>query len=143
VHYHFTSKEEMEKEIAAGMFIEHAVVHANMYGTSVRAVQSVLERGRICLLDIDIQGCQTIKKTATIAPLFIYIRPPSIAVLQKRLLARGEAQESVAKRMETAKWEMEFVENNPDFFDCQILNDSLPDAYDQLLRFLLSNDIIW
>lgn len=56
VHYHFTEKEKMQKEIEDGKFIETAFVHGNYYGTSIKAVEDVKEKGKICILDIDVQG---------------------------------------------------------------------------------------
>lgn len=55
VHYHFVSREVMEREIGEGMFLEHATVHGNLYGTSKAEVESVTRQGRVCILDIDIQ----------------------------------------------------------------------------------------
>jgi guanylate kinase len=72
-HYNFTSVEAIQKEIEAGKFIEYAVVHGNYYGTSVAAVESVQSQGRICILDIDVQGVQNVKKSS-LDPLFIFIR---------------------------------------------------------------------
>jgi hypothetical protein len=60
VHYHFTSHEAMEAEIAAGKFLEHAHVHKNIYGTSIQAVQDVANAGRCCVLDIDVQGARQV-----------------------------------------------------------------------------------
>lgn len=60
VHYHFTTHEAMEADIAAGKFLEHAHVHKNIYGTSVQAVQDVAAAGRCCVLDIDVQGARQV-----------------------------------------------------------------------------------
>ena len=55
-HYHFVDKATMQREIEAGLFLEHAAVHGNFYGTAKTAVESVAHECRICILDIDIQG---------------------------------------------------------------------------------------
>ena len=60
VHYHFTSKPQMEKEIADGQFLEYAHVHGNIYGTSVAAVREVAANGKCCILDIDVQGARQV-----------------------------------------------------------------------------------
>ena len=60
VHYNFTSKPQMEKEIADGQFLEHAHVHGNIYGTSVAAVREVAANGKCCILDIDVQGARQV-----------------------------------------------------------------------------------
>eukprot|EP00967_Tisochrysis_lutea_P020685 scaffold23488_cov21-Tisochrysis_lutea.AAC.1 len=62
-HYFFTTKEQFAKEIAEDKFIEYAEVHGNLYGTSVAAVRKVLESGRTCILDIDVQGARLVRKT--------------------------------------------------------------------------------
>ena len=64
VHYYYTTKEQFTKEIGEGRFIEHAEVHGNLYGTSFAAVRSVLDTGRSCILDIDVQGARLVRKTA-------------------------------------------------------------------------------
>ncbi|KXZ43907.1 hypothetical protein GPECTOR_78g95 [Gonium pectorale] len=55
VHYHFTDRSSMEADVAAGLFLEHADVHGNMYGTSLAAVAAVGQSGRVAVLDIDVQ----------------------------------------------------------------------------------------
>ncbi|KYR01997.1 guanylate kinase [Tieghemostelium lacteum] len=129
-HYYFTEKDVMEREIANGDFIEYANVHGNYYGTSKKALQEVSEKGKICILDIDVQGCESVKK-AKIPALFIFISPPTFDTLKQRLLARGsETDETINKRLETAKKEMEYL-NKPGFFDVIIVNDDLQTAYNQ------------
>ena len=59
VQYHFTTVEQMKKDIAAGKFIEHADVYGNLYGTSFAAVEAVQQSGRICVFDVDVQGTRT------------------------------------------------------------------------------------
>ncbi|XP_063025693.1 guanylate kinase isoform X1 [Melospiza melodia melodia] len=94
--YHFVSREEMQKEIDAGEFIEHAEFSGNMYGTSKGAVQAVQAQNQICVLDIDIQGVRNIKRTE-LNPIYISVQPPSIEILVSARLALP-----VALRGETA-----------------------------------------
>ena len=61
VHYHFTTRTKMEKEIKEGKFLEYAYVHDNIYGTSFQAVQDVAKSGRCCVLDIDVQGARQVR----------------------------------------------------------------------------------
>ena len=86
-HYHFVDKETMEREIAAERFIEYAHVHNNIYGTSFKAVKDVVKSGKVCILEIDIQGVKKVKGT-DLNPRVIYIAPPSIEELEKRLRDR-------------------------------------------------------
>eukprot|EP00879_Flechtneria_rotunda_P031793 GHRR01034764.1.p1 GENE.GHRR01034764.1~~GHRR01034764.1.p1 ORF type:complete len:116 (-),score=39.51 GHRR01034764.1:193-540(-) len=60
VHYYFTDKASMQAQVSAGMFLEHADVHGNMYGTSLAAVARVSQEGKHCVLDIDVQGAQQV-----------------------------------------------------------------------------------
>jgi guanylate kinase len=64
VHYYFTDTEAMSAQVAAGMFLEHAQVHGNMYGTSLVAVARVSSDGKHCVLDIDVQGAQQVRRTS-------------------------------------------------------------------------------
>ena len=66
-----------------------------MYGTSKSAVEDVLNSGKICILDIDVQGVKAVKKT-DLTPMFVFIKPPSLEILEKRLRDRGtETEESL------------------------------------------------
>lgn len=85
--YHFVDKEAMERAIAADSFIEYAHVHTNIYGTSIKAVKDVVNSGKVCLLEIDIQGVKKVKNT-DLKPRVIYIAPPSVEVLESRLRER-------------------------------------------------------
>merc|ERR1712157_168236 len=81
-------------EIAQGKFIEYAHVHGNIYGTSIAAVRTVKESGKICILDIDVQGVRKVKES-TLDPHYIFIAPPSRDALESRLRRRGSETESV------------------------------------------------
>lgn len=128
-HYHFSDREAMQKEIDAGKFIESAAVHGNLYGTSVAAVESVLSTGKTCILDIDVQGAQNVKKQESLGALFLFVRPPSVEALRERLTSRGEKPDSIATRVGNAATELEFQESNVGFFDKVIVNDDLEVAY--------------
>ena len=103
-----------------------------MYGTSKKAVQDVLSSGRICVLDVDIQGVKNLKKT-DLNPLYLFIKPPSLEELEKRLRERGtETEESLQKRLDTAKNELDYEKNEKHAFDHVIVNDDLESAYEKL-----------
>ncbi|CAM9563166.1 unnamed protein product [Pylaiella littoralis] len=127
VHYHFTSLESMREAVARGDFIEHAEVHGNLYGTSVAAVADVTRRGQVCLLDIDVQGVKAVKGSS-LSPKFVFVAPPSLEVLEKRLRDRGtESEESLSTRLNNAREEIEYgiAEGN---FDLVVENDDLDQA---------------
>lgn len=134
--YHYVTREVMQTGIDNGEFIESAVFSGNMYGTSKAAVQEVQAKNLICILDIDMQGVRSIKKT-DFDPIYITVQPPSMAVLEKRLRDRKtESEESLQRRLLAAKVDMEFSKE-PGVFDVQIINDNLEEAYGQLKHALL------
>ena len=127
VHYHFVSKDAALAEVAAGKFIEHAEVHGNIYGTSQAAVQSVLGEGKCCILDIDVQGARSVRKSGLPA-LFVFVAPPSFAELEGRLRGRGtETEDKIAKRLANARGEMDAA-REPGLFDYILTNDDLDRA---------------
>lgn len=131
VDYHFVSKEEFSSMIGAGAFLEHAEVHGNYYGTSAQSVADCLNNGQIALLDIDIQGCRELRKSA-LNPFTIFIMPPSLDELEARLNARGtDAPEVIAGRVEAAAKEIEAA-GEPGLFDVVIVNDDLEQAQHDL-----------
>jgi len=132
-HYHFSRRDSMQLKIDQGHFIEYANVHGNLYGTSVEAVQKVRESGLICVLDIDIQGLESVKKSK-LNPRSVYIAPPSFDELERRLRGRGtETEESITKRLNNAKGEMDFL-SGPGTVDCTIVNDDLDEAFNKLVQ---------
>mmetsp|Transcript_9843 Transcript_9843/g.11221 ORF Transcript_9843/g.11221 Transcript_9843/m.11221 type:complete len:261 (-) Transcript_9843:1524-2306(-) len=130
-HYHFVPKEIFEKEIEEGLFIEHAHVHNNIYGTSYQSVRDVVSGGKVCVLEIDFQGAAAVKKS-DLAPRVVFIAPPSLGDLEKRLRHRGtESQEEIEVRMQNAKNEIDWLDT-PENTDCKIVNDDLEQAYERL-----------
>jgi guanylate kinase len=130
IHYHFSSHAAMRLEIDAGLFLEHAEVHGNLYGTSWSSMRNVQTSGKRCLLDIDVQGVRRLKalQSPTLMPTYIFIAPPSLDALEKRLADLGtESAESLARRTENARMEMEYglEEGNFDFI---VVNDDLDEA---------------
>ena len=137
VHYHFVNKTDMEEAIDRGEFIEYAKVHTNMYGTSVAAVEKVRSQGKICVLDIDVQGVQNVKKSSLEAK-YIFINTPSMVELEKRLRGRGtETADKIKVRIDNAKAEIEFgtTEGN---FDAVVVNDDLVQTFSTIVYTLQS-----
>lgn len=137
VHYNFTNKEAFQSAIEEGKFLEYAHVHTNIYGTSVDAVRKVQRAGKICVLDIDVQGVQKIK-TTEVAAHFLFIAPPSFEALESRLRARAtESEKDLETRLGNARAEVEFgmgVGN----FEKVVVNDVLEEAYQDLKAQLVS-----
>ncbi|XP_053359360.1 guanylate kinase 1b isoform X1 [Clarias gariepinus] len=129
--YHFTTREKMQEGINNGDFIENAVFSGNMYGTSKSAIEDVQAQNLICILDIDLQGVKNIKQT-DLNPIYISIQPPSIEILEQRLRSRQtETEESLQKRLEAARIDME-LSKDPGIFDIVIINDDQDTAYKAL-----------
>ncbi|MEQ2228244.1 guanylate kinase [Ilyodon furcidens] len=133
--YHFTTREAMQEGINNGEFIENAEFSGNMYGTSKAAVENVRAKNLICILDVDIQGVKRIKES-DLDPIYISIQPPSMEILEKRLRDRQtETEESLQKRLEAARIDME-LSKEPGVFDIVIINDDLEKAYEELKKIL-------
>jgi guanylate kinase len=119
-----------DKDVKDGKFIEHAVYGGNKYGTSVSAVKAVADVHKICILDVDRRGVQSLKKTK-MNPIYLFIKAPSVEILEQRLRARGtETEDSLKKRMEEMKDEMSYAEQEGSY-DHVIVNDNLDTAYAQ------------
>ena len=130
--YFFISKEEFKLNIDEGVYLEYALVHENLYGTPKKAINDHLQRGYKVLLEIDWQGAVEILKAYPDAQS-IFISPPSIEELHKRLHERGlDSEEVIAKRVEGAKLEMEKSSQ----FKYQIINNSLETALKNLLNII-------
>ena len=133
--YHFTERESMEKAIKDGEFIEFTEFSGNLYGTSKKAMEQVQKGGKICVLDLEIEGVKNMKKS-NLKPLFVFVKPPSLEVLEQRLRARGtESVENIDRRLKRAKEDlcMEGIEN---YFDLIIINEDLDEAYAALKNFI-------
>ncbi|OOF79170.1 guanylate kinase [Rodentibacter caecimuris] len=133
VHYYFVSKEEFESLIKQDLFLEYATVFGgNYYGTSLPAIQENLAKGIDVFLDIDWQGAQQIrKKVENVKSIFIL--PPSLQELERRLIGRGQDSESViAERMAKAKDEI----SHYDEYDYVIINDHFDQALADLQSIL-------
>lgn len=134
--YYFLSKEEFEAKIAAGEFLEYASVHGNYYGTLKSEVTDRLLANRDVVLDIDVQGAMSLKKLCADDPLlsrcveFVFVSPPSTAVLEQRLRARGtESEEVILRRLANAKGEIARIHE----YSYLIINDELERAADAFL----------
>ena len=128
VSYFFATKEEFLQKIDAGGFLEYAEVFGNYYGTPKKEVQELLDTGIDVLLEIDVQGALQIKQVYPEAVL-VFILPPSMEELRKRLSGRGtETPEVVERRLGEAANEISFVLQ----YDYAVINDDLDEAVDNV-----------
>jgi guanylate kinase len=129
VEYFFLARPEFERRAKAGLFAEWAEVHGNLYGTSKEAIDSAFSEGKSVLLDIDVQGAASLRAAYPKESYQVFIAPPSLSILEKRLRARKtDSEETIARRVRNARAEMERMEE----FDCVIVNDELETAYAEL-----------
>ena len=110
VDYHFLTKERFVGLIDGGEMLEYALVHGHYYGTLKETVKDALEQGTDVLLDIDVQGATTIRKTDDVklrdSLVDVFIMPPTLEELEKRLRKRGtETEEQVQQRLRTGREE--------------------------------------
>ena len=106
VHYYFVTKEQFEEMIATGQMLEYSAHAANYYGTPRAQAEEKMQTGSV-LLDIEPNGAGQVKKAAPDAVL-VFIMPPSMEELERRLRGRGDtSEEQIAMRLERAKWEMD------------------------------------
>lgn len=135
VHYNFVEKTAMEEEIGKGLFIEYAHVHTNIYGTSIAAVEKVKSQGKVCILDIDIQGVQSVKKS-TLDAKYLFIFPPSSDALEQRLRGRGtETEDKIQVRLNNATSELDYGKGEGNF-DASVTNDDLEKCFDEIVSIL-------
>ena len=126
--YYFISKEEFESRIANNEFVEYNKYAGNYYGTLLSEIERINNLGDICLLDIEVNGARNVKKTFPSA-MMVFIMPPSIEEMKKRILNRGRMDETeLDKRLKTAEEEMEHAP----MYDRIIVNDKLEKAYEEL-----------
>lgn len=136
--YYFLSPEDFAERIARNEFLEWEQVYEGMYyGTLRSELERLWAAGKTVVFDVDVKGAMNIKGELGDSALAIFIAPPSIEVLQQRLVARGtETEEAIQKRVARAEMEMAFAPR----FDRTVVNDRLDVAVDEALglvqRFL-------
>lgn len=131
--YFFVSPDEFENLARQGDFLEYANVHGNFYGTLQRQVKRETESGRDIILEIDVQGAESVKAKMPEA-VSIFILPPSFEVLRRRLVSRRtESEADLQLRLENAKTEVKYYKQ----FDYVIINEEKTKAAD-FLRSVIS-----
>ncbi|KAJ2778555.1 guanylate kinase [Coemansia linderi] len=140
IDYHFLTRDQFLSAIDRKEFIEHAEFSGNMYGTTVQAVKDVADSGRMCILDIDVQGVKSVKNT-DLGARFVFVAPPSEEELERRLRSRGTDDEpSILKRLAAAKSELDYG-NQEGSCDVKIVNDDLERAYKSLVDFIFEKSL--
>jgi guanylate kinase len=132
VHYHFLERQAFDALVDDGGFLEWAEFNGNRYGTPWSSVSSALASGRPVVLEIEIQGARQVRDRFPGAVL-VFLQPPSIEELLRRLRRRGSDDEAtIARRMEIAGWELD----RADEFDHVVVNDDVAAAARAIGRIL-------
>lgn len=128
INYYFLSKEDFIKKIAEGDFLEYAEVYENYYGTPKKKVLDTLDNGKDVILEIDIQGALKVKESYPHG-VFIFILPPSMEELKKRIIGRGsETPESLMMRFKSAYTEINYVSK----YNYAVVNDDVKCAAEKI-----------
>lgn len=131
VHYYFVTEERFEKMIAEDAFLEYDNHAKNYYGTPIRQLEEKLEMGH-AILDIEPAGAAIARKKRPDA-ILIFIMPPSMEELERRLRSRGDTdEEQIAIRMERAKWEMD----QRSWYDYVVVNDQVEACANEILSII-------
>lgn len=132
--YYFVDKDTFTDAINNHRMLEYANYGSNYYGTPKDPIDGWLDEGKTVILKIDVQGCENIKKAYPDA-LCIFITPPSMTVLEKRLRGRGtDNEEDIKKRLDIARNELKKAE----MYDYVVINDELEKAVDDIITIIRS-----
>ena len=132
IDYYFVTEDEFEKKVANDEFLEHTRTFTNCYGTLKCEVDRLLKDGYDILLDINSVGAMNVKKVYPDC-VTVFINPPSLEELKKRLVGRGtETPDSLKKRLD----EIEFESKSIPYYDFVVVNDVAKDCSDKIVAFL-------
>ena len=130
--YHFVTREEFEAKIGEGFFVEWSPVHDSLYGTSRNSLEQSWAEGRVAIMDIDVQGVDKFTKIYGDA-ISIFILPPSIEELKKRILARDKKPPAnLELRLQNAEKEIRLAHK----YDYQLVNDDFEKSYQGFKKIL-------
>ncbi|KAG7417687.1 Guanylate kinase [Fusarium oxysporum f. sp. rapae] len=136
VEYHFVTKDAFRDLIAKDGFVEHAQFGSNLYGTSKATIEEQTAKGKVVVLDIEMEGVKQVK-ASSIDARYVFISPPDTEELEKRLRGRGtETEESIQQRLTRAQDELAWAKNAE--FDKILVNDDLEKTYQELDAFVYS-----
>ena len=137
-HYFFVTENEFNSMKEDDAFIEYALVHNYQYGTLRKYIDEKLSKGINVICDIDVQGFKLIQRDG-IDHTSIFIIPPSIEELEKRLLKRGlDSENVIGTRLKNAKEELKYAEE----FNFRVLNDNLDQAYKEIVNIIINGKLI-
>ncbi len=127
VDYRFVNNAAFDSMVKKGEFLEHAEVYGRKYGTSRKDLKNILDEGLSVILEIDVQGAESVRKKLK-GGVYIFILPPSLASSGERLKARGkDSAEEIKKRLKIAVGEIKLAPR----YDYIIINDDLDEAFER------------
>ena len=132
--YYFFTAEQFEQKIAENRFVEYEEVYAGTYyGTLKSEIERLWDKGAVIAFEVDVNGGVNIKRLFGERALSVFVMPPSVKVLEERLIARGtDSKESIAKRLAKAEEEIAYSSK----FDVVLVNDNLQQAFAQAERIV-------
>lgn len=137
VNYHFLTKQKFEELIAGDGMLEYAAYCDNYYGTPKKPVEDMLNAGKHVILEIEVQGAMKIKEKCPDA-VFVFILPPSLKELRRRLNKRGtESEDVIEKRLGEAAGEIKYAYK----YDYALINGELSEAVDDLLSIIRAEEL--
>lgn len=132
--YHFVTKERFDQLVQGGFFVEWAHVHDNFYGTPLHQIQDAFAADRVVIMDVDVKGAETFMSKYGDVAASIFIQPPSLEELKRRILGRDKKPPAdLAVRLENASKEMAFAHH----FDYQLTNDNFEKSYAEFKKIIV------
>lgn len=132
VDYHFIAKEKFIGMTDRSEFLEWAQIHDNYYGTARKNIEDTLQKGKDLVLELDVQGVETLRNLKY-QGVYIFILPPSMEELEKRLKGRGtESNDQIKQRLETGKKEM----SKNRLYDYAVTNVTVEESVDTILAII-------
>jgi guanylate kinase len=129
--YHFVSKDKFEALIKEDFFVEFARVHTNLYGVPEHLIREAWAEGHTVIMDIDVQGAETIKKKFP-QTIGVFVMPPNLDALRHRVISRDGQKPDLEIRMKNAESEMKLAGS----FDHQLVNDDFDACYAELKKII-------
>lgn len=134
--YYFVDRPTFEEMAAAGEFLEWALVHGNLYGTSKRVIQEIQNRGSDVILDVDAEGAQKLMAQEGLKAIFIFVTTPTFSDLERRLRERAtDTEAEIQRRLQRAREEIAQYSK----YDYLLINDDFKEALEDLICILRSS----
>ncbi len=131
--YHFISQDDFQNKVNEGFFVEWAKVHTNFYGTSSESLEAAWKKSKVVIMDLDVQGVRTFREKLPEGLKTIFILPPSLEELKRRIIKRDKIEPvDLDVRMKNAALEMAEAVN----FDYKVVNDDFEQSYNMFKKII-------